>query len=169
VHDDNLPAVVRSALDEWGVDPSQLMFEITETVFVEDTPDTTRRLQALLDIGVRLVLDDFGRGYSSLHYLTRFPISGLKLDRAFVAGLTHPSTRAITAGVVGIARTLDLAVVAEGVETASQLAAVRELGCPRAQGFLFSRAVEASAIDGMRDARPWRALIAAPSGEPRGD
>ena len=163
VHDDGLPAAVQAALDEWGVDAAQLTFEITETVLVQDTPETARRLQALLDLGVRLSLDDFGRGYSSLHYLTRFPISGLKLDRVFVAGLGHRSTLAITAGVVGIARTLELSVVAEGVETAGQLAAVQELGCQRAQGYLFSRPLEAYDVDALREDRPWRSLVAAAS------
>ena len=92
VQDDGLPAVVADAIAEWGLDPDQLQLEITETVLVEDTPATARRVRALLDLGVRLVLDDFGRGYSSLHYLTRFPITGLKLDRAFVAGLGERST-----------------------------------------------------------------------------
>ncbi len=161
VQDDGLPAVVADAIAEWGLDPDQLQLEITETVLVEDTPATARRVRALLDLGVRLVLDDFGRGYSSLHYLTRFPITGLKLDRAFVAGLGERSTAAITAGVVGIARSLDLAVVAEGVETTEQLAAVQELGCARVQGFLLSPPVVADAVDGLREERPWRPLLAA--------
>ncbi len=161
VQDDGLPAVVGDAITEWGLDPDQLQLEITETVLIEDTPATSRRVGALLDLGVRLVLDDFGRGYSSLHYLTRFPITGLKLDRAFVAGLGERSTAAITAGVVGIARSLDLAVVAEGVETTEQLAAVQELGCARVQGFLLSPPVVADAVDPLRAERPWRPLLAA--------
>ena len=161
MQDDGLPSVVGDAMAEWGLDPDQLQLEITETVLIEDTPATARRLRALLDLGVRLVLDDFGRGYSSLHYLTRFPITGLKLDRAFVAGLGDRSTDAITAGVVGIARSLDLAVVAEGVETTEQLAAVQELGCARVQGFLLSPPVTADAVDGLREGRPWRPLLAA--------
>jgi Amt family ammonium transporter len=161
VRDQDLPSILAAALDRSGVAPEQLQFEITETVLVEDTPETAARLRALLDLGVRLVLDDFGRGYSSLHYLTRFPITGLKLDRAFVAALPQRSTAAITAGVVGIARALDLAVVAEGVETESQLAAVRDLGCARAQGFLLSRPVEAGHVDAMRSTPPWSSLLVA--------
>jgi EAL domain-containing protein (putative c-di-GMP-specific phosphodiesterase class I) len=88
---------------------------------------------------VTLAVDDFGTGYSSLSYLTRFPIDALKVDRAFVAGLEHRSVdRAVAAAVVGLARALELETVGEGVETPGQLAALRQLGCDRAQGYLFA-------------------------------
>ena len=101
-------------------------------------------LQQLRDLGVQLSIDDFGTGYSSLSYLHRFPIDTLKIDRSFVTQMTDNSENAeIVRTIVTLARSLDMAVVAEGVETADQLRQLGELGCDYGQGYLFSRPVGA--------------------------
>jgi diguanylate cyclase (GGDEF)-like protein/PAS domain S-box-containing protein len=130
--------MVAQALESTGTDPSQVWLEITESVLTGDTEATVGALRALKALGVRLSVDDFGTGYSSLLYLKRFPVDTLKVDRSFVAGLgTHPDDTAIVAGVVGLAQTLGLTAVAEGVETEEQRAALLALGCDLAQGYLF--------------------------------
>jgi EAL domain-containing protein (putative c-di-GMP-specific phosphodiesterase class I) len=113
-------------------------------------------LRALKDLGVRVGMDDFGTGYSSLAYLRHFPFDILKIDRAFVAGITSgDEDRAIVRTIVELARALGLTVVAEGVETPEQLAVLRELGCELAQGFLFARPQPAEFLTPMvRAGRP---------------
>ena len=97
-------------------------------------------LEQLKDLGVRLSIDDFGTGYSSLAYLQRFPVDELKIDHSFVDGLgTETCDGAIVSGIISLAHTLDLEVVAEGIETRLQLQRLRELGCERAQGYLIAR------------------------------
>ena len=136
---------VAAALEATGLAPATVRLEITESVLMEDTRTTQSALEALKSLGVRLAVDDFGTGYSSLGYLKRFPIDELKVDRSFVSGLGRAGPEeAIVAGVVQLARALDLGVVAEGVETEAQLAHLREIGCERAQGFLMSRALPAA-------------------------
>jgi EAL domain-containing protein (putative c-di-GMP-specific phosphodiesterase class I) len=133
--DRRLEQHIDAALETMG--PDRLRLEITESVLMD--PGVVEVLQRIHDRGVTLAVDDFGTGYSSLSYLTRFPIDALKVDRAFVAGLEHRSVdRAVAAAVVGLARALELETVGEGVETPGQLAALRQLGCDRAQGYLFA-------------------------------
>jgi diguanylate cyclase (GGDEF)-like protein/PAS domain S-box-containing protein len=125
---------------EHGIDPKLLAFEITESVVVHNSEQHLGALQALRNLGSKIHIDDFGTGYSSLSYLKNLPIDTLKIDRSFVSDMPHDDYDvAIVRGVVGIARSLGLQLVAEGVETAEQLACLRELGCPTAQGFYFSR------------------------------
>jgi EAL domain-containing protein (putative c-di-GMP-specific phosphodiesterase class I) len=134
--------VVASALRETGTDPATLRLEITESVLMEDAGSTHVALRELRDLGVRLSIDDFGTGYSSLTYLKRFPVDELKVDRSFVDGLgSDAEDTAIVAAVVNLAHTLDLSVVAEGVETEAQSRLLRELGCDAAQGHWFGPAV----------------------------
>jgi diguanylate cyclase (GGDEF)-like protein/PAS domain S-box-containing protein len=131
---------VGQVLAESGLDASWLEVEITEGTAMGDADATVQTLEHLKEIGIRLAIDDFGTGYSSLGYLKRFPIDVLKVDRSFVAGL--PANRgdaAIVRAVVGLARALGLKAVAEGVETADQLAELRSLGCDQGQGYLFGR------------------------------
>jgi diguanylate cyclase (GGDEF)-like protein/PAS domain S-box-containing protein len=138
----DLVNVVAGILAETGTDPATLRLEITESVLMEDAVSTNEALRELRDLGVRLSIDDFGTGYSSLTYLKRFPVDELKVDRSFVDGLgVDPEDEAIVAAVVNLAHTLDLRVVAEGVETAGQSRHLRELGCDAAQGYYFGPAV----------------------------
>ena len=138
--DPNLADIVSGALSESGLSPSGLWLEITESVLMEEAQTTIETLRALRGLGVHLSIDDFGTGYSSLSYLKRFPVDVLKIDRSFVDGLgTDPEDEAIVTAVVRLAQALDLDVVAEGVETAEQLAELRRLGCTAVQGFYFGR------------------------------
>jgi diguanylate cyclase (GGDEF)-like protein/PAS domain S-box-containing protein len=125
---------------EYGVDPGLLHFEITESVVVHNSEQHLGALQALRNLGSKILIDDFGTGYSNLSYLKNLPIDTLKIDRSFVSDMPRDDYDvAIVRGVVGIARSLGLQLVAEGVETAEQLACLRDLGCTIAQGFYFSR------------------------------
>jgi diguanylate cyclase (GGDEF)-like protein len=139
LHDPALPEQIRAALDDAGVEPAHLTLEITESMLLDDTEAVIATLNRLRDQGTDLAVDDFGTGFSSLSYLKRLPVSALKVDRTFVAGMhTERADRAIANAVVGLAHDLDLRAIAEGVETDTDLAAVRHLGCDGAQGYLFS-------------------------------
>jgi diguanylate cyclase (GGDEF)-like protein/PAS domain S-box-containing protein len=140
-----------------SLEPDALTLEITESVLMEDTDSALENLLGLKALGARLAIDDFGTGYSSLSYLKRFPIDVLKVDRAFVAGLNaDDSDTAIIAGILAMARGLRVDVVAEGVETADQLRALRVLGCPFAQGYHFARPLSAADFEQLlRDSRRW--------------
>jgi EAL domain-containing protein (putative c-di-GMP-specific phosphodiesterase class I) len=136
----DLLADIERTLHETGLDPRQLKLEITESVVMQDANATIDTLQALKAIGVRVAIDDFGTGYSSLSYLKRLPVDTLKIDRSFVNGLGHDAQdTAIVDSVVALARTLELSVTGEGVETNAQAQHLRDLGCQRGQGFLFAR------------------------------
>jgi diguanylate cyclase (GGDEF)-like protein/PAS domain S-box-containing protein len=137
---------VEALLDRHGLTPGgvALCLEITESFLLEDPVATGTVLDELRGLGVRLAIDDFGTGYSSLSYLRRFPLDALKIDRTFVSGLGVDSdSRAIASAIVEMAHALGLHVVAEGVEEEVQLEVLVELGCDRAQGFLFSHPVPA--------------------------
>jgi diguanylate cyclase (GGDEF)-like protein/PAS domain S-box-containing protein len=134
-----LPDIVQEALSSTGLPPDALCLEITESVLMDDLDMAVSALKALKAIGVEIAVDDFGTGYSSLAHLRRFPVDILKIDHSFVSGLgRNPEDAAIVRAVLALARTLDLAVVAEGVERAEQLHELQALGCERAQGHLFS-------------------------------
>jgi len=138
---------VRHVLNETGLDASALELEITETAAMQNAESTVEVLQALRELGVSIAIDDFGTGYSSLNYLKRFPITAVKIDRAFVRDLaTSEGDAAIVSAVVGIARALKLRVIAEGVETQEQLSFLRRRNCDAAQGYLFSRPVAAATL-----------------------
>jgi EAL domain-containing protein (putative c-di-GMP-specific phosphodiesterase class I) len=146
---------VRSALAASGLEPSSLCLELTESVLLEDVDRHIRTLLELRSLGVRLAVDDFGTGFSSLTYLKRFPVDVVKIDRSFVAGLgTDTSDTAIVRSVVDLAHALSLQVVAEGVEQPEQLEALRTLGCDVAQGYLFSPPRPPADVAGWLAARP---------------
>ena len=150
----DLVASVRSALAESGLDGSLLELEITETTAMQNAEATAAILRSLRDLGVGISIDDFGTGYSSLNYLKRFPINAVKIDRAFVSDApTDESDAAIVSAVIGMARSLKLRVVAEGLETEEQLTFLRRLGCDEAQGYYFSRPVSPEAIAAMMEPR----------------
>jgi diguanylate cyclase (GGDEF)-like protein/PAS domain S-box-containing protein len=137
---------VARVLDDTGLEPGNLVLEITESVVMGDVDAAIATLKKLKILGVRVALDDFGTGYSSLSYLKRFPVDYLKIDKSFVDGLGQdPEDRGIVASVVDLAHTLGLEAVAEGVETAEQLAHLQTLHCELAQGFLFHKPLPAEA------------------------
>ncbi len=150
VAEGSLIAAVSGALEKSGLSPDRLQLELTETVLMADVDRHVAVLRDLKELGVKLALDDFGKGYSSLSYLHRFPIDRIKIDRSFVSGLPESrADRAIVSAVVSFARALDMDVVAEGVESQAHVDALSELGCEYAQGFFFHRPVDAARIDAL--------------------
>ncbi|MEB2337642.1 MAG: EAL domain-containing protein [Nitrospirales bacterium] len=141
-HGRTLPTTVGDALRESGLNPNQLELELTESIAMRDVEASITMLEGLRTMGVRLSIDDFGTGYSSLSYLQRFPLSRLKIDQSFVKDLqTNDNNVKITKAIIAMAHSLNLSVLAEGVETEEQLARLREEGCDEVQGYLFSRPV----------------------------
>jgi len=139
-----LPATVRHALKETGVAPGYLSIELTESVLFENVQANIEVLQEIKALGIKISMDDFGTGYSSLSYLNRFPLDELKIDRSFVAEITEAANHsAIIVAIIAMAHSLGLQVVAEGVETAHQLAFLKAQGCDQFQGFLMSKPVPA--------------------------
>ncbi len=150
--DRGLPDRVASILRASGLDPLSLSLEITESVLVDEIDNAVMAIASLRKLGVKLVLDDFGTGFSALGYLQRFRFDQLKIDRSFVATLDeNPATAAIVRSVTSIAEALDLVVVAEGVETAAQLQMIEDLGCHYAQGFYFAKPLPADQAISMHD------------------
>ncbi len=143
----SLIATISGVLSENDLAPELLELEVTESVLMQHSENTIDSFAALDAMGVRLVLDDFGTGYSSLSYLKRFPVDGIKIDRAFTRDITFDADgAAIVRAIVAMAETLNLQVVAEGVETEKQLASLRSKGCHVMQGFLFSAPVPAGQV-----------------------
>jgi CheY-like chemotaxis protein len=140
----SLADVVADALAASRLEPESLVLEITESVLLEDSDASARALSQLKDLGVRIAVDDFGTGFSSLTYLKRFPVDVLKIDRSFVEGLGNDEQdRAIVASVIDLAHGFGLTTIAEGVETLEQLHELRALGCEIGQGYLWSRGMPA--------------------------
>jgi diguanylate cyclase (GGDEF)-like protein len=135
----NLVESVDAALKTANLEPRFLEIELTEGTLGDDTELARRTLERLRELGVNVSIDDFGTGYSSLSYLQHFPIDKLKIDKSFVKDVNDDQTSALPAAIIGLARSLDLDVIAEGVETTQQMRLLAELGCYKMQGFLFSR------------------------------
>jgi EAL domain-containing protein (putative c-di-GMP-specific phosphodiesterase class I) len=145
---DNLVGDVAAALREAKLPVSLLRLELTEGVLNESDASVSSTLEALHALGVGLAVDDFGTGYSSLSYLKRFPVDILKIDRAFVAGLGQGERDvAIVRSVLSLAAALGTQAQAEGIETRAQLDALRSLGCPVGQGYLFDRPLSSADAD----------------------
>ena len=141
-----LASVVSDLAQELGIDASLLHFEITESAAMQNSPQHLGALQALRNLGSRILIDDFGTGYSSLSYLKHLPIDTLKIDRAFVRDMASDANdAAIVRAIAGVAKSLGLMLVAEGIESAEQLDCLRKLGCECGQGFFFSPSVSAEA------------------------
>ncbi len=139
-----LVETVRETLRRHALDPAHLTLEVTETTAMKDVEDSLQRLNTLTAMGVKIAIDDFGTGYSSLLYLKRMPASELKIDRAFVRDLEHnPEDAAIVSSIVALGRSLQLQVVAEGVETEAQRAFLDQLGCDLLQGYHLGRPMDA--------------------------
>jgi diguanylate cyclase (GGDEF)-like protein/PAS domain S-box-containing protein len=144
---DLLPGI-EAALRDTGLAPDCLELELTESLFMGDITPAVELLHRMKALGVNLSIDDFGTGYSSFSYLSRFPIDVLKIDRSFVADITHDANdAAIVDSIIALAHNLRLSVIAEGVETAEQLAYLREQGCDEMQGYYFSRPLPAAEFE----------------------
>jgi EAL domain-containing protein (putative c-di-GMP-specific phosphodiesterase class I) len=140
-------AEVSDIIARTGIDPSLLELEITEGLPIQDMDDVIPKMQALRRLGVSFAIDDFGIGYSSLSYLRQLPISILKIDRSFVTGMAHPGGETLVHTIVQMARSLNLDVIAEGVETQWQWDTLIRQGCDQYQGYLFGRPVPIEAFD----------------------
>ena len=140
----------RKALGLTGVDPSALVFEITESVLMQQADSAQQQLRAMKALGVGLAIDDFGTGYSSLSYLQRFPIDILKIAKPFIDDVGAGSEKsALARAIIGLGDTLKLRTIAEGVEIAAQREALVELGCELGQGHLFAKAMPVEAVEQM--------------------
>ena len=138
--DDDFVPFITSALKIWNWPPHALTIEITESVFIEDAAKTFATMRGLRGLGVRVAIDDFGAGYSSLSYFRDIPANELKIDKSFVLGmLTHKSDREIVRAVINLAHAFDLEVVAEGVENEQALQVLRDMRCDKAQGYHIGR------------------------------
>ena len=141
-----LPGDVKAALRATGLPAEALALELTESALMEETDAPGAALATLRSLGVRIVLDDFGTGYSSLSYLRRFPLDGLKLDRAFVDGLAMPDAAAVVQAIIAMGATLGLQVTAEGIETREHAERLRALDCPLGQGYMLARPLPAAEV-----------------------
>jgi diguanylate cyclase (GGDEF)-like protein len=147
---------VRAALDHAGVPPEALMLEITETLLMGDEEEIWADLAVLQELGVRIAIDDFGTGYSSLGYLRQRPIDVLKIDKTFIDDMVdNAQQHALVSGIISLAHTLNLTVVAEGIETARHREMLARLGCPLGQGYLYSSPM------GSTEALSWMATVPA--------
>jgi EAL domain-containing protein (putative c-di-GMP-specific phosphodiesterase class I) len=148
----DLVAQIKAVLAETAIDPVDLKLEVTESAVMENAEQAILTLKQIRETGVRISIDDFGTGYSSLSYLHRFPIDVLKIDRSFVSTMEDGSENGeIVRTVIALAKTLNLNVVAEGIESIHQLHQLRILGCEFGQGYLFSRPLPAQEIRRLLD------------------
>jgi EAL domain-containing protein (putative c-di-GMP-specific phosphodiesterase class I) len=146
----SVPLLVAKALADSGLEPGLLDLELTESIMLQETEVVANDLRQLQDLGVSVSIDDFGTGYSSLSYVKRFPVDRLKIDQCFVRDMTdNPSDAAIVRAMISLGQSLELKVVAEGVETAEQLALLRSEGCDEAQGYYFGKPVPAAQFVAM--------------------
>ncbi len=155
LRDNGFVAMVTSVLDETGLAPCYLELELTESVIMNNSDDTVYKLLQLTALGISISVDDFGTGYSSLSYLKHLPIDILKIDRSFVMDIaSDPDDAAIVTAVIAMAHSLNLKVIAEGVETAEQLAFLGKRNCDDAQGYYFSEPLEAARFAEFVTRRP---------------
>ena len=148
---DNFDQQVLDVITETGIDPAKLILEITESTLMSSQEKTERALAQLREKGIRFSIDDFGTGFSSLSYLTRLPVSSIKIDRAFITAmdaqaLANSPDKKLICAMINLAHSIDLKVVAEGVETAGQFAFLKDAGCNMVQGFLLGRPMSADSI-----------------------
>ena len=149
--DQNLVKIIKQILSETGLAPNGLLLEITESVAMKDFNYSAKILRELSAFGVHVALDDFGNGYSSLGYLKSFPLKVLKIDKSFIQDIAvNKNSDAITTAIIAMGRTLSLEVVAEGVETVSQLEFLKARNCDKIQGFLHSRPMSGNDVFKMR-------------------
>lgn len=145
--DPDLARSIKSLIDESGIDPGRISLEITESAVVAEEDATLAALEALRALGVKLVIDDFGTGYSSFAYLTRLPLDGLKIDRAFIADAESPDQLTVLSSIISLCGELGLTVTAEGVESERQRVRLSQMGCDRIQGFLIAHPAAEGELD----------------------
>lgn len=151
--DDKLTQTIARQIERTGIDPALIEVELTEGPLAQNGDSALGTLRELKEMGVRIAVDDFGTGFSSLSYLKRFPVDALKIDRSFVSELTtNPDDTVIVEVIIGLGHRLGLKVIAEGVETEEQLAFLKRAGCDAAQGFYIARPMPAGEVAGWLDA-----------------
>jgi EAL domain-containing protein (putative c-di-GMP-specific phosphodiesterase class I) len=161
--------LIKKVLDETSLAPQYLELELTESLLLSNADATFSVLQELKAMGLKLAIDDFGTGYSSFSYLKHFPIGKLKIDRSFIRDVAiGPDDAAITAAIISMAKTLNLKVIAEGVETEAQMSFLRSHNCDEIQGYYFSKPLSTSEVaDKMRGTSgpdPGEKAMGAPAG-----
>jgi EAL domain-containing protein (putative c-di-GMP-specific phosphodiesterase class I) len=145
LHQLRFAAQIKKLISRYGLDPSWLSLELTESTLVDDINSAVKIMQALRDVGIGIAIDDFGTGFSSLSYLQRLPIDTLKIDRSFVRRI--PENRddmKLIRSIISIGKELDLIVVAEGVETEQQLQFLQAVQCDQIQGYIYSKPLPAA-------------------------
>jgi diguanylate cyclase (GGDEF)-like protein len=154
----DVEAVIENALQQSGLDPTQLELEMTESTLIQDTEKFMQTLQRIKAMGIRLSIDDFGTGYSNLSYLQRFAVDKLKIDQSFVRRLLNGDKDvAMVSAIIHLAKSLNLTVTAEGVENDDTRAALQHMGCDQAQGYWFAKPMPAAQFEAF-----WRAQLAGP-------
>jgi EAL domain-containing protein (putative c-di-GMP-specific phosphodiesterase class I) len=144
LEDPEFVADVAQALRDSGLAPEALILEITETILAQNLIATGEVLKGMKQLGVRVAVDDFGVGYSSLNNLRRLPVDIVKIDKSFVASLAQPEEMALTSAIVALSKALNLQTLAEGVEHAEEASELRALGCNAAQGYFFAKPIDAA-------------------------
>jgi EAL domain-containing protein (putative c-di-GMP-specific phosphodiesterase class I) len=144
---EDFPEIVRRVLHETGLAPQYLELELTESLLLSNADVVFSVLQQLTAMGLRLAIDDFGTGYSSLSYLKKFPVSKLKIDRSFIRDIAvNPDDMAITTAIISMAKSLNLKVIAEGVENEAQMSFLRAHECDEIQGYYFCKPLAAGEV-----------------------
>jgi EAL domain-containing protein (putative c-di-GMP-specific phosphodiesterase class I) len=143
---------VREVLSRTGADPTRLKLELTESLLHDNVTDTIEKMKSLAAMGLRFSMDDFGTGYSSLSYMTQLPLNQIKIDKSFVQDIgVDPKVELVIQTIIGMARNLELGVVAEGVETRQQLGFLEKHRCALFQGYLFSKPVPLPEFEAQLD------------------
>jgi diguanylate cyclase (GGDEF)-like protein len=162
---DQVIADIAEALTDSGMEPTALTIEITETTLMRNAEETSQRLAAIKELGVRIAIDDFGTGYSSLAHLQRFPVDALKIDRSFISGLKHNlEGETLVRTLVQLGKALSIETFAEGIEQQRELSLLRDEDCDTGQGFLFARPLDADATETFL--QDWAEEQAAPAAAP---
>jgi EAL domain-containing protein (putative c-di-GMP-specific phosphodiesterase class I) len=158
LHDEGIFEMLSEMITVAGLHPGTLIFEITESVFLDDSESILRLLTRLSDLGVKMALDDFGTAFSSLSYVRRFPFDHLKLDISFIAEvLTSTSTLLLVEEICHLAKSMDMRSIAEGIEQREQVDLLRSVGCEFGQGYLFSKPLPAEGCERLLDDQKDRA------------
>lgn len=146
-HQGDFVAVLRSVLEDSGVNPRNIELELTESVLMHHVEEVLETLKEIRALGVSLAIDDFGTGFSSLNYLRRFPINRLKIDQSFVRDIENtPANESITKAIIALAGSLSLEIVAEGIEKTTERAVLENLGCTEGQGYYFAKPLSATDV-----------------------